>query len=219
MVLGKRGMRRVHLVEAQDDMGGTHALDPAASGPRRVGPHRQLPQDPARQAQERRVHPEHEALREGRRRVRRRDRRSSPPARTGRRTASTVPRTKRSTVPTPSLAWQATPEQIMGEGKQLPGESVVVFDNDGYFMGVSLAEKLARGGQEGHADDAARHGRAVHALHARGAEPAPQAAQARRRDRALPPAVAGRGGRGRGDPRLRRGGARASPSPPTASSG
>jgi dimethylamine/trimethylamine dehydrogenase len=35
----------------------------------------------------------------------------------------------------------------MIEGKEVPGESVVVIDDDGYFMGVSLAEKLA---SEGH---------------------------------------------------------------------
>ena len=40
-----------------------------------------------------------------------------------------------------------TPEQIMVEGKEVPGESVVVIDDDGYFMGPSLAEKLA---SEGH---------------------------------------------------------------------
>jgi dimethylamine/trimethylamine dehydrogenase len=31
----------------------------------------------------------------------------------------------------------------MVEGKEVPGERVLVLDNDGYFMGVSLAEKLA----------------------------------------------------------------------------
>src|SRR5207244_1816147 len=41
-----------------------------------------------------------------------------------------------------------TPEQIMVEGKQPPGERVIVFDNDGYFMGVSLAEKLALEGKQ-----------------------------------------------------------------------
>ena len=35
----------------------------------------------------------------------------------------------------------------MVEGKQVPGNRVVVVDNDGYFMGVSLAEKLAREGK------------------------------------------------------------------------
>ena len=34
------------------------------------------------------------------------------------------------------------------EGKQLEGENVVIFDNDGYFMGVSIAEKLADEGKK-----------------------------------------------------------------------
>ena len=55
--------------------GRRHALDPAAARPGRVGSRRQLPQDPDRQAQERRVHPQHEARRAGRPRLRRRDRR------------------------------------------------------------------------------------------------------------------------------------------------
>jgi dimethylamine/trimethylamine dehydrogenase len=41
-----------------------------------------------------------------------------------------------------------TPEQIMVEGKQPPGDRVIVFDNDGYFMGVSLAERLATEGRK-----------------------------------------------------------------------
>jgi dimethylamine/trimethylamine dehydrogenase len=47
-----------------------------------------------------------------------------------------------------SLPWQLTPEQIMDEGKEVPGERVVILDNDGYFMGVSLAEKLATEGKK-----------------------------------------------------------------------
>src|SRR5260370_4395366 len=35
----------------------------------------------------------------------------------------------------------------MVEGKAVPGERVIVVDNDGYFMGVSLAEKLALEGK------------------------------------------------------------------------
>ena len=75
IVLGKRGMRRVHLVEAEDELGGSDALDPAAARARRVGTRRRLPADPDREAEERRVHPEHEARRDGRGGVRRRDRR------------------------------------------------------------------------------------------------------------------------------------------------
>src|SRR5438445_13747103 len=41
-----------------------------------------------------------------------------------------------------------TPEQIMRDGKDVSGSSVVIVDNDGYFMGVSLAEKLASEGKK-----------------------------------------------------------------------
>jgi len=47
-----------------------------------------------------------------------------------------------------SQAHVLTPEQIMVEGKAVPGERVIIFDNDGYFMGVSLAEKLALEGKK-----------------------------------------------------------------------
>jgi len=39
-----------------------------------------------------------------------------------------------------------TPEQVMVEGKTPPGERVAVYDCDGYFMGPDLAEQLAVGG-------------------------------------------------------------------------
>ena len=42
-----------------------------------------------------------------------------------------------------SLPHVLTPEQIMVEGKTPPDERVVVYDSDGYFMGPDLAEKLA----------------------------------------------------------------------------
>jgi dimethylamine/trimethylamine dehydrogenase len=38
------------------------------------------------------------------------------------------------------------PEQIMVEGKEVAGESVLVYDTEGYFMGATLAEKLVRDG-------------------------------------------------------------------------
>ncbi|HLY48644.1 MAG TPA: NAD(P)-binding protein [Solirubrobacteraceae bacterium] len=40
-----------------------------------------------------------------------------------------------------------TPDQIMVEGKAPPGERVLVYDAEGYFMGVSLAERYAREGR------------------------------------------------------------------------
>jgi dimethylamine/trimethylamine dehydrogenase len=45
-----------------------------------------------------------------------------------------------------SLPHVLTPEQVMLEGKLPPGERVVVFDADGYFMGPGLAEKLVADG-------------------------------------------------------------------------
>ena len=35
----------------------------------------------------------------------------------------------------------------MVEGKPVPGQRVLVYDTDGFYMGVSLAEKLAREGK------------------------------------------------------------------------
>jgi dimethylamine/trimethylamine dehydrogenase len=47
-----------------------------------------------------------------------------------------------------SLPHVLTPEQVMVEGKVPPGKRVVVYDSDGYFMGPDLAEKLAVEGFE-----------------------------------------------------------------------
>lgn len=41
-----------------------------------------------------------------------------------------------------------TPEQIMLEDKPLPGEHVLIYDTDSYFMGPALAEKLAVEGKQ-----------------------------------------------------------------------
>jgi dimethylamine/trimethylamine dehydrogenase len=46
-----------------------------------------------------------------------------------------------------SLPYVFTPEQIELEGKELSGQRVLVYDADGYFMASSLAEKLARAGK------------------------------------------------------------------------
>jgi dimethylamine/trimethylamine dehydrogenase len=47
-----------------------------------------------------------------------------------------------------SLPHVLTPEQIMVEGKRPPGNRIVVWDAEGYFMAAGLAEKLS---SEGHA--------------------------------------------------------------------
>ncbi|MBS1883070.1 MAG: FAD-dependent oxidoreductase [Actinobacteria bacterium] len=41
-----------------------------------------------------------------------------------------------------------TPEQVMVEGKRPPGDRVVVYDCEGYFMGVGMAELLRGEGRE-----------------------------------------------------------------------
>lgn len=46
-----------------------------------------------------------------------------------------------------SLAHIHTPEQIMVGGSEVTGSRVLVYDCEGYFMGVSLAEKLALDGK------------------------------------------------------------------------
>ncbi len=43
-----------------------------------------------------------------------------------------------------------TPEQVLVEGKPVPGRRVLVYDGDGYFMAPGLAEKLAADGYEVH---------------------------------------------------------------------
>jgi dimethylamine/trimethylamine dehydrogenase len=48
----------------------------------------------------------------------------------------------------PDRPYVLTPEQLMIEQKPVPGGRVVVYDCDGYFVAVSLAEKLARDGHQ-----------------------------------------------------------------------
>jgi dimethylamine/trimethylamine dehydrogenase len=47
-----------------------------------------------------------------------------------------------------SLPDVLTPEQIMVEGKPAHGDAVLVYDCDGYFMAAGLAERLAREGKQ-----------------------------------------------------------------------
>lgn len=41
-----------------------------------------------------------------------------------------------------------TPDQVMAEGKDVPGDRVFIYDCDGYFVGASVAEHLARQGKQ-----------------------------------------------------------------------
>jgi dimethylamine/trimethylamine dehydrogenase len=46
-----------------------------------------------------------------------------------------------------SLPYVFTPEQVMAAPADVPGNDVVVYDTDGYFMGVGIAERLASQGK------------------------------------------------------------------------
>ena len=45
-----------------------------------------------------------------------------------------------------ALPHVVTPDQLMVARKPIPGERVLIYDSEGYFMGPTLAEKLARDG-------------------------------------------------------------------------
>jgi dimethylamine/trimethylamine dehydrogenase len=46
-----------------------------------------------------------------------------------------------------SLDWQLTPDEVVGETKRV-GDRVLILENEAYFMGVSVAQKLAGEGHE-----------------------------------------------------------------------
>ncbi len=49
-----------------------------------------------------------------------------------------------------ALPWILTPEQLVASGKAVPGERVLVVDYEGYVLGASLADHLARAGHDTH---------------------------------------------------------------------
>ena len=149
MVLGKRGMRRVHLVDSAPDDRGPHALGAAAARPRRVGPRRQLPPDPARQAEERRGHP----------RARRwtpqgvldygaEHRRRGDGLVLGHRTAFQGITNEPIPGADASLAAcrHAGAGDARGQGGRASGWSI--YDCEMYFTGAGMAEKLVREGKD-----------------------------------------------------------------------
>ncbi len=147
MILGKRGMRRVHLVEAQDDMGGIMRWIPQLPGLgewARVVNYRKIQIAKLKNIE----------FIAGKR--------LDANAIKGYGAEIVIVATgshwstdglngaTHDTIPgaDASQPWQLTPDQIMAEGKKVPGKRVLVVDNDGYFMGVSLAEKLAMEGKQ-----------------------------------------------------------------------
>src|ERR687888_152000 len=147
MVLGKRGMRRVHLVEAQEDMGGIMRWIPQLPGLgewARVVNYRKIQIAKLKNVEfipNTRL--DANAVKDYGAEI--------VIIATGAHWATDgLNGATHDTIPgaDASLPWQLTPEQIMVEGKKAPGTRVLVLDDDGYFMGVSLAEKLALEGKQ-----------------------------------------------------------------------
>ena len=147
MVLGKRGMRRIHLVEAQPDIGGAATWItelPGLAEWRRVIDYRRS--QLAKLANVTVVTGTElsttQVLEYGAEYI---------VIATGARWA-TDGLNPHSQAPIPGVDAESdtvlTPEQIMVEHKTVPGTRVVLYDGDGNFVGVSIAEQLARTGHD-----------------------------------------------------------------------
>ena len=208
MVLGKRGMRRVHLVEAGEDMGGGMRWIPQLPGLgewARVVNYRKIQIDKLKNVE---FVPNTKLDAQG---VKEYGAEIVVIATGAYWATDGLNGCTHDTIPgaDASLPWQLTPEQIMFEGKEVPGETRPHPRQRRLLHGRLPRGEARAGRQEGHADDPPRQHRALPALHARGAEPASDPAQARRRDRHVPHADEVRGGTRPRQPRLRRGGTRA----------
>jgi dimethylamine/trimethylamine dehydrogenase len=147
IVLGKRGMRRVHLVEAEPEIGGIMRWIPKLPG---LGEWGRVLNWRAVQLQKlgnveviTGTRLDADAVREyGAELV---------VVATGARWAGDgINFSTHEPIPgaDPSLPHVLTPEQVMLEGKAPAGQRVVVFDADGYFVAPGLAEKLLADGYE-----------------------------------------------------------------------
>lgn len=144
-VLGKRGYRRVHLVEADDEIGGHLrwlTRLPGLGEWGRVLNWRQIQLDRSRSVTVivgRRVTLE-TVLEYGAELV---------VVATGSRWADDGSNgLDRGPIPgaDAALPWVLTPEQVLADGKEVPGERVLVVDYDGYLVGAGIAEHLAVNG-------------------------------------------------------------------------
>jgi len=145
IVLGKRGFRRVHLVEAEAEIGGIMRWVPRLPGRgewARVVNWRRIQLDKLSNVEvipETRLSPE--AVRTyGADLVVVATGAFWSPVGLNRDTHEPIAGADA------SLPHVLTPEQVMVEGKSPPGERVAVYDCDGYFMGPDLAEQLAVAG-------------------------------------------------------------------------
>jgi dimethylamine/trimethylamine dehydrogenase len=142
IVLGKRGFRRVHLVEAEEELGGSMRWVPELPGLGewgRVVNWRRVQLDKLRNVE----------VLTGRRLdvqgVREYGAEIVICATGARWAADGLNAFTRGPIPgaDAALPHVLTPEQMMLAGKRPPGGRVVVYDGDGYFMAAGLAEKLA----------------------------------------------------------------------------
>jgi dimethylamine/trimethylamine dehydrogenase len=147
MILGKRGVRRIHLVEAEKDMGGIMRWIPRLPGLgewARVVDYRKIQLGKLKNVEfvpDKRLSVE-EVREYGADVV---------VVATGSHWATDgLNAATHSTVGGADAAqpYCLTPEQIMVENKEVTGERIAVYDCDGYFMGVSLAERLALQGKK-----------------------------------------------------------------------
>jgi dimethylamine/trimethylamine dehydrogenase len=147
IVLGKRGMRRVHLVDAESDLGGAMRWIPRLPG---LGEWGRVVNYRAIQVGKLpnvefvpRTRLDATATREYGAEI--------IVLATGAHWAGDgLGASSRGPIPgaDAALAHCLTPEQVMLEGKRPPGRRVVVYDDEGYFMGAGLAELLAGEGLE-----------------------------------------------------------------------
>jgi dimethylamine/trimethylamine dehydrogenase len=147
IVLGKRGMRRVHLIDAEAEIGGIMRWIPRLPG---LGEWGRVLNWRAVQLQKLSNVEVITAARLDAAAVREYGAEIVVVATGARWAGDGVNFLTHQPIPgaDPSLAHVLTPEQVMIEGKVPPGKRVVVFDADGYFMAPGLAEKLVADGFE-----------------------------------------------------------------------
>jgi dimethylamine/trimethylamine dehydrogenase len=147
IVLGKRGFRRVHLVEAERDIGGVMRWVPRLPGRgewARVLNWRRIQLEKLRNVEV------ITGVRLAADDVRDYGAELVVVATGARWSDSGIVGVRHDPVPgaDASLPHVLTPEQVMLEGKRPPGRRVVVYDGEGYFMAPGLAELLALEGHD-----------------------------------------------------------------------
>ena len=195
IVLAKRGMRRVHLVDGADELGGIMRWVPQLPGLgewARVVNYRRIQIE---KLQEPRLHPARAARRRRRRRVRRRvggdrDRRQLVDGRVQR--LDSRRRARRGREPAP------LPDARAGDarGQAGPRRPCPDLRLRGLLPWLGAGRAVRRRGQAGHAGDAEPERGAVSRLHGRAATREPRTSRARRRSGLRPRADRDRTGRG-----------------------